>query len=69
MHSAQRQRFYEQHIRIAIAMILIVFLLPFAGVFLHGLSGAMWGVGHSVLAYYLAPYTVFKLRSRIFSSL
>ncbi|WP_447968025.1 hypothetical protein [Nitrospira sp. M1] len=65
LQSAHRLRFYEQHTRIAIAMIFIVFVLPLAGVFLRGLSGAVWGVGLSVLAYYLAPYAVLKLRSHI----
>jgi len=62
LQSTQRQKFYEHHTRIAIAMIVIVFVLPLAGVFLRGLSGAVWGVGLSVFAYYLTPYTVLKLR-------
>jgi len=54
--------FYQQNPRIAIAMILIVFLAPFVGIFVKGLIGAVWGVGLSVLGYYFAPYAVRKLR-------
>ncbi|GJL62232.1 MAG: hypothetical protein NPIRA04_08860 [Nitrospirales bacterium] len=62
LQSSKRQLFYEHHTRIAILMIVIVFILPLAGVFMRGLPGAVWGVGLSVFAYYLTPYTVLKLR-------
>jgi hypothetical protein len=42
-------------------MILIVFLLPIAGVFVVGLSGGVLGVLVSAAAYLLAPYVVLKL--------
>lgn len=57
----RRTAFYERHKGIALAMILIVFLLPLAGVLVKGLAGAMMGVGISVLAFYLAPYALLKL--------
>ncbi|GJL59199.1 MAG: hypothetical protein NPIRA03_20560 [Nitrospirales bacterium] len=57
----QRTAFYERHKGIALAMILIVFLLPLAGVFVEGMSGAVTGVVISVLAFYLAPYALLKL--------
>ncbi|MDR4479160.1 MAG: hypothetical protein R3B37_05350 [Nitrospira sp.] len=59
--SARRIAFYEGHKRIAIVMILIVFLLPFVGVFLQGLIGAVSGVIISVVCYFLTPYLVLKL--------
>jgi len=43
-------------------MIFVVFLLPFVGLFITGLFGAVVGVIVSVMAYYLAPYVVFRLR-------
>lgn len=58
----QRNEFYERHKSIAVAMILVVFLLPFVGLFITGLFGAVLGVVVSVLAYYLTPYVVLKLR-------
>jgi len=61
LKSARRQAFYEHHKRIALAMILIVFLLPLIGVFMSGLSGAISGVVISVLSFYLAPYALLKL--------
>lgn len=57
----RRTAFYERHKGIALAMILIVFLLPLAGVLVKGLSGAVTGVVVSVLAFYLAPYALLKL--------
>ncbi len=62
LKSEHRQRFYEQNKTIAIAMILIVFLLPFVGVFVRGLLGAVCGVVLSVLAYYFVPYLVLTMR-------
>ena len=58
----QRRHFYERNKQIAIVMIVVVFLAPFIGIFVRGLSGAVWGVILSVLGYYLAPFTVLKLR-------
>lgn len=62
LKSEQRRHFYERNIRVAMAMILIVFLAPFVGVVVSGLSGAVYGVVLSVLAYYLTPYVVLKLQ-------
>lgn len=61
LKSDERQRFYERHKPIAMAMILIVFLLPIAGVFVTGLSGAVLGVIVSAAGYVLTPYAVLKL--------
>ena len=61
LKSKPRRYFYERHPRIAIAMILIVFLAPFVGIVVNGLPGAVWGVGLSVLGYFLTPYAVQKL--------
>ena len=61
LKSAPRRYFYERHPRIAMAMILIVFLAPFVGLYVNGLSGAVWGVGLSVLGYVLTPYVLLKL--------
>lgn len=57
----QRKRFYERNKPIAVAMILVVFLLPFLGLLITGLFGAVLGVLVSVMAYYLTPYVVCKL--------
>ena len=62
LKAEQRRHFYERNKRIAIVMILIVFLAPFIGIFVRGLSGAVWGVVLSVLGYYLTPFAVLKLR-------
>jgi hypothetical protein len=59
--SDERRNFYERHRSIAIVMILIVLLLPFAGLFVTGLFGAVLGVLISVAGYYLTPYVVLKL--------
>ncbi|MGB0910802.1 MAG: hypothetical protein ACPGYT_10585 [Nitrospirales bacterium] len=64
LKSEQRQRFYEQNKTIAIVMIVIVFLLPFVGVFVRGLLGAVGGVVISILAYYFVPYMVLMVRKR-----
>ncbi|MCC2641135.1 MAG: hypothetical protein K0S45_1548 [Nitrospira sp.] len=58
---ARRTAFYETHKALAVAMILIVFLLPFVGIFVSGLFGAVLCVIISVLCYYLTPYVVIKL--------
>lgn len=59
--SEQRTGFYERHKPIAVVMILLVFLLPFIGMFLWGLFGVALGALISVLGYYLTPYAVLKL--------
>jgi hypothetical protein len=59
--SDRRKAFYEHHKGVAVAMILILFLLPLVGVFVKGLSGAVLGVLLSVSCYYLAPYALLKL--------
>ena len=56
-----RRRFYEAHRSIALLMILIVFLSPFAGLYVTGLFGAVLGVLLSVAAYYLTLYLWLKL--------
>jgi len=61
LDSAERRNFYEHHRSIAIVMILIVFLLPFAGLYVTGLFGGVLGVLISVAVYYLTPYVVLKL--------
>jgi uncharacterized membrane protein (DUF106 family) len=59
--NAQRRVFYEQHKPLAVGMILILFFFPFVGLYTGGLLGTVAGVIISVLAYYLAPYTVHRL--------
>jgi hypothetical protein len=61
LKSDQRNDFYERHRSIAIVMIVIVFLLPFAGLYVTGLLGAVLGVLISVAGYYLTPYAWLKL--------
>ena len=63
LNGEERKRFYEQNKPIAVLMILIVLLLPIVGAFVRGLSGAVLGLVISVLAYYLTPYVVLKLRA------
>jgi hypothetical protein len=59
--SDQRRLFYERHRPIAIAMIAIVFLSPFAGLYVTGLFGAVMGLLLSVACYYVTPYVWSKL--------
>jgi len=59
--SAQRQIFYERHRFLAILMILVVLLFPFAGLYVSGLLGAGLGVLLSLAGYYLTPYVWLKL--------
>ena len=59
--SDKRASFYGQHRVLAVVMILVVFMLPFAGLFLWGVIGVVLGVLISVLGYYLTPYAVLKL--------
>lgn len=56
-----RRRFYEGHRSLALLMILIVFLSPFAGLYVASLFGAVIGVLCSFVAYYLTPYLWLKL--------
>jgi hypothetical protein len=56
LQAEERRRFYEAHRSIAIVMIFIVFLFPFAGLYITGLFGAVLGVVVSVVLYYLTPY-------------
>ncbi len=63
LQSERRKEFYETHRSIAIAMILIVFLAPFAGLFVRGLAGIVGGVVISAIGYYLTPYIVLKLQA------
>jgi hypothetical protein len=62
LKSERRRDFYERHKPVAIVMILMVFLLPFAGLFVTGLFGVVLGVLISAAGYYLAPYAWLKLR-------
>jgi hypothetical protein len=50
-----RRQFYERHRSLALLMILILFLAPFAGLYVTGLLGSVGGVVLSVAAYYLMP--------------
>ena len=65
LKSNERTGFYERHKPIAVVMILIVFLLPIAGVFAVGLSGGVLGVIVSAAAYLLTPYAVLKLNTLV----
>ncbi|MEK7762174.1 MAG: hypothetical protein AAB433_11375 [Nitrospirota bacterium] len=60
-NSERRRRFYEGHRSLAILMILIVFLSPFAGLYVASLFGAVVGVLLSFAAYYLAPFIWCKI--------
>lgn len=55
-NSERRRRFYEGHRSLALLMILIVFLSPFAGLYVANLFGAVLGVLISFVAYYLTPF-------------
>ena len=63
LKSDARMAFYEGHKPIAIVMILIVFLLPFVGLSIMGLFGAVLGVILSAAGYYLTPYVWLRLRA------
>ncbi len=56
LKSESRKYFYEHHETVAIAMVLVVFLLPLIGAFSRGLSGAATGAVISTVTYYLMPY-------------
>lgn len=55
-----RRRFYEGRRSLALLMILVVFLSPFAGLYVASLPGAVLGVLLSFVAYYLSPYVWLK---------
>jgi len=55
-NSERRRQFYEGHRSLALLMILVVFLSPFAGLYVAGLFGAVTGVLLSFAAYYLTPF-------------
>jgi hypothetical protein len=59
--SEQRQIFYERHRFLAILMILVVLLLPFAGLYVTGLFGAVLGLLLSLAVFYLTPYVWLKI--------
>jgi len=50
-----RRTFYDRHRSLAVLMILILFLAPFAGLYVTGLFGSVVSVVLSVAAYYLMP--------------
>jgi len=60
----RRTAFYDGHKPLAVLMILIVFLLPFAGLFVYGLIRVVAAVILSVLGYYLTPYLAGRLGFR-----
>jgi hypothetical protein len=60
-NSDYRRRFYEGHRSLALLMILIVFLSPFAGLYVAALFGAVSGVLISFVAYYVTPYIWLKV--------
>ena len=60
LSSKQRQIFYEGHRFLAILMILVVLLFPFAGLYVTGLFGAVLGLLLSLAAFYLTPYVWLK---------
>lgn len=51
-----RRTFYGGHRSLALFMILIVFMAPFAGLYVAGLLGVVLGVLVSVAAYVLTPF-------------
>ncbi len=60
----RRMAFYERHKPIAVLMIVIVFLLPFAGLVVYGLIGAAASVVVSAVGYALTPYLMERLGFR-----
>ncbi len=52
----QRKAFYERHQSIAVGMVFVVFLLPFVGLYVTGLLGAVVGFLLSIAAYFITPY-------------
>ena len=61
LSSDHRRVFYERHRSLALYMILIVFLSPFAGLYVANLFGAALGVLLSFAAFYLTPYLWLKI--------
>lgn len=61
LSSDHRRAFYEGHRSLALWMILIVFLAPFAGLYVASLLGAAVGVLLSFAAFYFTPYLWIKL--------
>lgn len=59
--AGRRREFYERHKPVAVAMILVVLLVPFAGLLVNGLLGAVLAMLLSFAAYYLTPYVWGKL--------
>lgn len=55
-----RRRFYEGRRSLALLMILVVFLSPFAGLYVASLPGAVIGVLISFIGYYVTPYVWLK---------
>jgi thiamine transporter ThiT len=53
--SDHRRRFYEHHRSLALLLILVLLLAPFAGLYVTGLLGLVVGVLLSGAAYYLTP--------------
>lgn len=53
--------FYEDRRSLALLMILIVFLAPFAGLYVASLPGAVIGVLLSFAAYYLTPFLLGRI--------
>ena len=58
----QRKAFYERHRSIAVTMVFVVFLLPFVGLYVAGVFGAVVGFLLSIAAYFLTPYVGSILR-------
>ncbi|MDF0673270.1 MAG: hypothetical protein P0120_02850 [Nitrospira sp.] len=50
-----RRIFYEDHRSLALFMLLIVFMAPFAGLYVAGLLGVVVGVLVSAAAYVFTP--------------
>jgi uncharacterized membrane protein len=50
-----RRAFYEAHPSIALFMLLVVLMAPFAGLYVAGLLGVVIGVLVSAAAYMLTP--------------
>jgi hypothetical protein len=57
----ERRAFYDAHQRLAVMMILVVLLLPFAGLLVNGLFGVISGALISFALYYVTPYVALKL--------
>ena len=54
--SAERRRaFYEQHITLAVLLIVVLFVSPVLGLLLFGFPGLLLGVVVPAVAYWLLP--------------